>query len=124
MSTATFELKKIYVLSAINVNGKREYYAIDSHSGAWPYWSTHVRSGIEFDSLDKIPTIGGNMITYVTRIEVLEVTTSARVVETTELVSFAKAQAMAEIARIQADLDRKIALLAVGIHLRLPSANE
>jgi hypothetical protein len=47
----------------------------------------------------------------VTAIEVLEVKMQAKVVESTELVSEAKAKAIAEIAKIEKELARKIAML-------------
>ena len=47
----------------------------------------------------------------VTTIEVLEVEIRAKIVESTEMVSEARARAMAEIAKIEAELARKIAML-------------
>jgi hypothetical protein len=47
----------------------------------------------------------------VTRIEVLEVKIEAKIVETTDMVSEARAKAMAEIAKIEKELARKIAML-------------
>ena len=47
----------------------------------------------------------------VTTIEVLEVKVQAKVVQTTEIVSEARAKAMAEIAKIEKELARKIAML-------------
>jgi hypothetical protein len=47
----------------------------------------------------------------VTSIEVIEVKIQAKVVQTTEIVSEAKAKAMAEIDKIQKELTRKISQL-------------
>jgi hypothetical protein len=47
----------------------------------------------------------------VVSIEVLEVEIQARVVSTTEIVSEVRAKAMAEIAKLEAELNRKVALL-------------
>ena len=111
--TKTFTISKAYVLSAISKAGKRVYYDVDSHSGGYPYWSTYASSARKFDSLEKIPTIGSKdyMRNDVTVIEVLEVKMQAKIVESTELVSEAKAKAMAEIDKIQKELARKIAML-------------
>jgi hypothetical protein len=110
----TFTIKKAYQLSAIDKAGKRVYYDTDSHSGGYPYWSTW-HNNLTFDSLDKIPTLKNDsyMYTDIVCIEVLEVTITARVVESTDMVSEAKAKAMAEIAKIEAELARKIAMLGV-----------
>ena len=112
-TTKTFTIKKSYVLSAISKNGQRVYYDTDSHSGGYPYWSTSTYSLKEFGSLDKIPVISSKdyMRNDVTAIEVLEVKVQAKVVQTTELVSEARAKAEAEIAKIQKELARKIAML-------------
>jgi hypothetical protein len=109
----TFTIRKAYVLSAINKAGERVYYDTDSHSGGWPYWSTSDYNIKQFTSLDKIPTIGATdyLRQGVTRIEVLEIKFQAKVIESTEMVSEARAKAMAEIAKIEAELARKIALL-------------
>ena len=109
----TFTIRKAYVLSAINKAGERVYYDTDSHSGGWPYWSTSEYAIKQFTSLDKIPTIGATdyLRKEVTRIEVLEIKIQAKVIESTEMVSEARAKAMAEIAKIEAELARKIALL-------------
>ena len=108
----TFTIKKAYMLTAINKAGQRVYYDIDSHSGGYPYWSSYYNDRT-FDSLEKIPTIGPKdyLRNEVTCIEVLEVKIQARVVESTELVSEAKAKAMAEIDKIQKELARKVAAL-------------
>jgi hypothetical protein len=114
MSKATtFTISKAYVLSAINKAGQRVYFDVDQHSGGYPYWSTYAGSARRFESLEKIPTIGPKdyMRNDVTAIEVLEVKMQAKVVESTELVSEAKAKAMAEIAKIEKELARKIAML-------------
>ena len=113
MST-TFTISKAYVLSAICKTGKRVYYAIDSHSGGYPYWSDYVEACKRFDVLDKIPTLKGDDYmrnSDIISIEVLEVKLQAKVIESTEIVSVARAKAMAEIASIQKELARKIALL-------------
>jgi hypothetical protein len=47
----------------------------------------------------------------VTSIEVLEIKIQAKVVSTTEIVSEARAKAMAEIAKIEQELRRKVAML-------------
>jgi hypothetical protein len=114
MSKATtFTIKKAYALSAIDKAGKRVYYDTDSHSGGYPYWSPYFGSHKTWESLDKIPTFSSTdyMRRDVTSIEVLEVKVQAKVVSTTEIVSEAKAKAMAEIERIQQDLKKKVAAL-------------
>lgn len=113
MSSKTFTIQKTYILSAINKAGQRVYYDTDTHSGGYPYWSTWASSAKKFDTLEKIPTIGPKdyMRNDVTCIEVLEVKMQAKVVESTELVSEAKAKAMAEIAKIEKELARKISML-------------
>ena len=110
---STFTIRKAYVLSAIKKDGSRVYYDTDDHSGGYPYWSTFTSIRKEFPTLDKVPTIGPKdyMRNEVTTIEVLEVKYQAKVVQTTELVSEAKAKAMAEIDKIQKDLARKISAL-------------
>ena len=112
MSTKTFTLKKAYMLTAIDKAGKRVYYDTDAHSGGYPYWSTWTNDRT-FDTLEKIPTFSGTdyMRKEVVRIEVLEVKLQAKIVESTEMVSEAKAKAMAEIAQIEKELARKIAML-------------
>lgn len=113
MSNKTFTIRKAYVLSAINKQGQRVYYDTDSHSGGWPYWSTFTSIRQEFASLDKVPVIKPTDYMYkeVTTIEVLEVTHRAKIIQTTELVSQARAKAEAEIDKIQKELARKIAML-------------
>lgn len=114
MSKATtFTIKKAYALSALDKAGKRVYYATDSHSGGYPYWSTYFDLHKTWETLDKIPTFKGDdyMRRDVTVIEVLAVEIRARVVESTELVSEAKAKAMAEIDKIQKELSKKVAAL-------------
>ena len=108
-----FTISKAYVLSAIKKDGKRVYYDTDSHSGGYPYWSTSALGCKQFYELDKIPTIGPKdyMRNEVTVIEVLEVKNQATVISSTELVSEAKAKAMAEIDKIQKELARKVAAL-------------
>jgi hypothetical protein len=114
MSESTeFTIKKTYALSAIDKAGKRVYYDTDAHSGGYPYWSPWLNQHKTFDSLDKIPTFSSTdyMRRDVVSIQVLEVEIRAQVVQFTELVSEAKARAMAEIERIQQDLDKKVAAL-------------
>jgi hypothetical protein len=114
MSKATtFTIKKAYALSAIDKAGKRVYYDTDSHSGGYPYWSPYFGSHKTWETLDKVPTFSGTdyMRKEVTRIEVLEVKHQAKIVQTTEIVSEAKAKAMAEIAKIEKELARKVAAL-------------
>lgn len=113
MSVKTFTISKAYILSAIKKDGSRVYYDTDAHSGGYPYWSTYSSSCKRFEVLDKIPTLRGDdyMRTDVVSIEVLEVKMQAKVIESTEMVSDAKAKAMAEIAEIEKELARKIAML-------------
>jgi len=113
MSNNTFTIKKAYALSAIDKAGKRVYYDTDSHSGGYPYWSPYLNQHKVWDALDKIPTFGSTdyMRRDVTSIEVLEVKIQAKIVQTTEIVSEARAKAMAEIDKIQKELAHKIAML-------------
>jgi hypothetical protein len=114
MSKATtFTIKKAYALSAIDKAGKRVYYDTDSHSGGYPYWSPWLNQHKTWDALDKIPTFSSTdyMRQDVVSIEVLEVEIQARVVQTTEIVSEVRAKAMAEIAKLELELRRKVALL-------------
>ena len=114
MSKATsFTIKKAYALSAIDKAGKRVFYDTDSHSGGYPYWSPYFNQHKTWESLDKIPSFSGTdyMRRDVTSIEVLEVKIQAKVVQTTEIVSEARAKAMAEIAKIEKELAHKIAML-------------
>jgi hypothetical protein len=114
MSKATtFTIRKAYVLSAINKEGQRVYYDTDSHSGGYPYWSTSDYNIRQFDSLDKIPTFSGTdyMRRDVVSIEVLEIKVQAKVVQTTEIMSEARAKAEAEITEIRKELARKLARL-------------
>lgn len=114
MSKATtFTIKKAYALSAIDKAGKRVYYDTDSHSGGYPYWSPYFNQFKTWESLDKIPTFSSTdyMRRDVTTIEAIEVEVRAKVVQTTEIVSEARAKAEAEIAKIQKELARKIAML-------------
>lgn len=109
----TFIIKKAYALSAIDKAGKRVYFDTDSHSGGYPYWSPFWNQHKTWDTLDKIPTFGPTdyMRRDVVSIEVIEVKIQAKVVQTTEIVSEARAKAMAEIDKIQKELTRKIAQL-------------
>lgn len=111
--STTFTIKKAYALSAIDKAGKRVFYDTDSHSGGYPYWSPYFNQHKTWESLDKIPSFSGTdyMRRDVTSIEVLEVKIQAKVVQTTEIVSEARAKAMAEIAKIEKELAHKIAML-------------
>ena len=114
MSKATtFTIKKTYALSAIDKAGKRVYYDTDSHSGGYPYWSPYFSQDKTWESLDKIPIFSSTdyMRRDVVSIEVLEVEIQARVVQTTEIVSEVRAKAMAEIAKLEQELRRKVAML-------------
>lgn len=113
MSSNIFTIKKAYALSAIDKAGKRVYYDTDSHSGGYPYWSPYFNQFKTWETLDKIPTLSGTdyMRREVVSIEVIEVKIQAKVVQTTEIVSEARAKAEAEIAKIQKDLAHKIAML-------------
>lgn len=113
MSQTKFIIRKAYVLSAINKSGERVYYDTDPSSGGYPYWSTYRSPAREFSSLNDVPVLrpGGYMRNAVTKIEVLEVECQATVVSSTEIVSLARAAAEAEIAKIQAQLESKIAAL-------------
>jgi hypothetical protein len=98
-----------YVLSAIESNGKRGFYAIDSSSGGYPYWSHTVRNAELVDSLDKLDPLDSvsYMRNNVTNIEVLKIETIATVVSTEEIVSAARAKALAEIAELENLLRKK-----------------
>lgn len=113
MSKETFIIKRAYALSAVDKAGKRVYFATDSHSGGYPYWSPYWSQDKTWDSLDKIPTFSSDdyMRRDVVSIEVLEVEIQARVVTTTEIVSQHRAQALAEIEKLEQELRRKVALL-------------
>lgn len=113
MSTKTFTIKKAYALGAINKAGKRVYYDTDLHSGGYPYWSTSFNLHKTWESLDKIPTFSSSsyMRRDVTSIEALEFKIQAKVVQTTEVMSEARAKAIAEIAKIEKELEHKIAML-------------
>lgn len=112
-STTSFTIKKAYALSAINKAGQRVYYDTDAHSGGYPYWSPYLNHFKTWETLDKIPTFGSTdyMRRDVVTIEVLEVKVQAKVVQTTEIVSEAKAKALAEIAKIEKELAHKIAMV-------------
>jgi hypothetical protein len=109
----TFTIKRAYALSAIDKAGKRVYYDTDSHSGGYPYWSPWLNQHKTWKSLDEIPTFSSTdyMRQDVVSIEVLEVEIQARVVQTTEIVSEVRAKAMAEIAKLEQELRRKVAML-------------
>ena len=112
MSTETFTIKKSYQLSAVKADETRVWFDTDPHSGGYPYWSTW-HNNRTFDSLDKIPTLREDdyMRRDVVRVEILEVEIVARVVDSTVIVSAAKAKAMAEIQAIQKELEKKLSLL-------------
>lgn len=113
MSSNTTPLSDVgsvkYVLSAIDSNGKRGFYALDSHSGGYPYWSHTLRNAELVDGLDKLDPMTNTsyMRENVTSVEVLKIETMATVVSTQEIVSAARAKAMAEIAEIEALLRKK-----------------
>jgi hypothetical protein len=111
--STTFTIKKAYALSAIDKAGKRVYYDTDSHSGGYPFWSPYMNQHKTWDELDKIPTFSSTdyMRRDVASIEVLEVKVQAKVVSTTEIVSEVRAKAMAEIAKLELELRRKVAML-------------
>ena len=113
MSQKTFNLHNAFLLSGIQKDGTRVYYDTDDHSGGYPYWTNYSGKRKEFKSLDKIPIIGPKDYMYndVVAIEVIEVTHCAKIISSTELVSVAKANAMAEIEKIQKELADKIAKL-------------
>jgi hypothetical protein len=108
--SSSFLIRKAYTLSAIDKTGNRVYYDTDHSSGGYPYWSTRINFHYTFESLDKIPDISrtGYMYNEVTQVEVLEIVVQATVVSTNEIVSFAKAKAMAEIDEIQKQLAKKL----------------
>lgn len=113
MSIKPITIKKSYALSAIDKAGKRVYYDTDPQSGGYAYWSPWMNQDQTWESLDKIPTFSREhyMCQLVTSIEVLEVQVRVKVVQSTELVSVARAKAMAEIAKIQEDLAHRVAML-------------
>ena len=101
------------MLTAINKVGKRVYYDNDAASGGYPWWNSSFNNRT-YDSLSTIPSLTSGvdyMRSEVSRIEVLEVEIRAKVVESTELVSEIRARAMAEIAKIEKELARKVAML-------------
>lgn len=49
----TINLPEKYVITATD-KGERVYYAIDSHSGGYPYWSTYFGSAKMFETLEKV----------------------------------------------------------------------
>lgn len=46
------DLSDTYVVAATNNENERVYYAIDHHSGGYPYWSTSFGHRKEFTKLD------------------------------------------------------------------------
>ncbi len=102
-----------YVLSSIDAKGNRGFYALDAHSGGYPYWSSSLRSAELVDSLDKLDPMTNDtyMRNNIISLEVLKIETIATVVSSEEMVSAARAKAMAEIAEIEALLRKKTAAL-------------
>ena len=102
-----------YVLSAIEKDGRRGFYAIDQHSGGYPYWSPYLHMARLVDSVDKLDPLHTDnyMRNGVTSIEVLKLVTTATVVTTEEIESEARAKAMKEIAEIEQKLREKTAEL-------------
>jgi hypothetical protein len=47
------QLEEKYVLTAISQHGSRVFYAVDSHSGGYPYWSEHIQHAEQWDELHK-----------------------------------------------------------------------
>jgi len=111
MSNITLSTK--FIISGIKADKTRVYYSIDSHSGGYPYWSTYHGSAKEFDTVINVSQVGKEdyMRKEVIKIEVLKVESIASIVSTEEIVSAAKAAAMAEIDEIQKKLNEKTAEL-------------
>ena len=65
MSDKSFTIKTVYVLSGIRKTGERVYFAIDSHSGGYPYWSeAKARAMAEIEKIQaelasRIAALGG-----------------------------------------------------------------
>jgi len=112
MST-NIKLSTKFIISGIKADNSRVYYAIDTHSGGYPYWSTYHGSAKEFDAVVDVYQVGKEdyMRKEVIKIEVLKVESIASIVRTEEIVSAAKAKAMAEIDEIQKKLNEKTAAL-------------
>lgn len=108
-----FLINKTYQLSGVKPDDSRVYYDTDYHSGGYPYWTDSSKRAKTFDVLDKVPSVRGDdyMVTGMKAIEVLEVTTYAKVISTSDLVSVARAKAEVEIAEIEKQLAAKIAAL-------------
>lgn len=102
-----------YVLSAIQKDGSRGFYSIDQPSGGYPFWSPYLSLARMEDAIDKLDPMTSD--TYlrkgVTSIEVLKIVTTATVVSTEDMVSFARAKVMVEIAEIEKTLREKTAEL-------------
>jgi len=93
-------------------NGKRQYYAIDSHSGGYPYWSDYIGSAKEFKDLNNIPTSYDDyMQDKAATIEILQIDEVATIISTKDIISQAKQTAMIEIAKVEAELRKKVAAL-------------
>lgn len=112
MSSDKFTIKKAFQLTAIDLSGDRVYYDIDAHSGGYPFWGVQ-HNDRTYETLDKVPVIGPNdyMRKKVTRIEILEIEIQARVISVVDLIEDARARAMAEIDKIQKELETKVAAL-------------
>lgn len=113
MSDKSFTIKTVYVLSGIRKTGDRVYFGTDSESGGYPYWSEYISSATTYPTLEEVPIIGLDSPTSsgLASLEVLHVNTVATVVEPTDLISEARASAMAKIEKIQAELASRIAAL-------------
>ena len=105
----SIKLKTSFLISGIKPDNSRVYYAIDSHSGGYPYWASYTAAAKEFESATAVERLGKDdfMRKEVIKIEVLRVELEATVVGTEEMVSEAKAKAMAEIAAIEKQLQEK-----------------
>lgn len=102
-----------YVLSAIDTNGNRVFYAIDQRSGGYPYWSTMLHSAKlvgDISYLDPM-TNGSYMRTGVTNIEVVKLETVATIVSPEEIESVARAKLLKELAELEGKVREKTAAL-------------
>lgn len=109
----TFLINKTYQISGVKLDDSRVYYDTDYNSGGYPYWTDCSRRAKTFDVLDKVPSVGKSdyMATGMKSIDVIEVTTYAKVISTSDLISVARAKAEVEIAEIEKQLANKIAAL-------------
>lgn len=103
----------ISVISAIKADKKRVFLGIDSNSGGYGYWTDYVGMARKYSKLDELYKISKDdyLRKEVVEIQVLRVNEIAEIVTTEEIVSEAKAKAMAEVAEIQKKLDKKLAEL-------------